>query len=67
MSHKFYKPARARLQRSELAVPGSSPKMFDKALNSEADYIFLDLEDPVSPKEKISARPNIIKPHKEMK
>ena len=49
MSHKFYKPARSRLQRSELAVPGSSPQMFEKALNSAADYIFLDLEDAVSP------------------
>ena len=47
MSHKYYKPARSRLQRSELAVPGSSPKMFEKALNSDADYIFLDLEDAV--------------------
>ena len=66
MSHKFYKPARARLQRSELAVPGSSPKMFDKALNSEADYIFLDLEDAVSPNDKISARANILKALSEM-
>ena len=41
MSHKFYKPAKSRLQRSELAVPGSSPKMFEKALNSKADYVFL--------------------------
>ena len=40
MSHKFYKPARSRLQRSELAVPGSSPQMFEKALKSEADYVF---------------------------
>ena len=48
MSHKSYKPARARLHRSELAVPGSSPKMFEKALNSEADLVFLDLEDAVS-------------------
>ena len=39
MSHQFYKPAKSRLQRSELAVPGSSPKMFEKALNSIADYI----------------------------
>jgi len=39
MSHQYYKPARYRLQRSELAVPGSSPKMFEKALNSNADYI----------------------------
>ena len=49
MSFKYYKPARPRLQRSELAVPGTSPEMFEKALNSKADYIFLDLEDAVSP------------------
>ena len=61
MSHKQYKSSRTRLQRSELAVPGSSPKMFEKALNSNADYIFLDLEDAVSPNDKISARTNIIK------
>ena len=61
MSHKFYKPAKSRLQRSELAVPGSSPKMFEKALNSAADYIFLDLEDAVSPNDKLSARANVIK------
>ena len=60
MSHLYYKPKRARLQRSELAVPGSSPQMFEKALNSNADYIFLDLEDAVSPNDKISARENII-------
>ena len=42
MSHQFYKPAKSRLQRSELAVPGSSPKMFEKAFTSAADYIFLD-------------------------
>ena len=53
MSHRFYKPARSRLQRSELAVPGSSPKMFEKALSSSADYVFLDLEDAVSPNDKI--------------
>ena len=61
MSHQYYNPARTRLQRSELAVPGSSPKMFEKALNSNADYIFLDLEDAVSPSDKLSARENIIK------
>ena len=54
MSFKYYKPAKSRLQRSELAVPGSSPEMFEKALNSKADYIFLDLEDAVSPMDKIS-------------
>ena len=39
MSHQYYKPARSRLQRSELAVPGSSPKMFEKALNSNAEVL----------------------------
>ena len=66
MSHKFYKPARSRLQRSELAVPGSSPKMFEKALGSAADYVFLDLEDAVSPNDKITARANVIKSLNEM-
>ena len=66
MSFKYYKPARSRLQRSELAVPGSSPEMFEKALNSKADYIFLDLEDAVSPMDKISARQNVIKALKEI-
>ncbi len=66
MSHKFYKPARSRLQRSELAVPGSSPKMFEKALSSAADYVFLDLEDAVSPNDKITARANVIKSLNEM-
>ncbi len=66
MSHTSYKNAKFRLQRSELAVPGSSPKMFEKALNSDADYIFLDLEDAVSPNDKESARLNVIQALKEM-
>jgi len=66
MSHQYYKPATTRLQRSELAVPGSSPKMFEKALNSNADYIFLDLEDAVSPNDKLTARENIIKALKDI-
>ena len=66
MSHQYYKPAKSRLQRSELAVPGSSPKMFEKALSSAADYVFLDLEDAVSPNDKISARANTIKALNEM-
>jgi malyl-CoA/(S)-citramalyl-CoA lyase len=60
MSHTQYKPARQRLQRSELAVPGSNPGMFEKAADSSADYIFLDLEDAVSPGDKVRARGNII-------
>ena len=66
MSHKFYKPAKSRLQRSELAVPGSSPKMFEKALNSNSDYIFLDLEDAVSPNDKIPARQNVLRHSKKL-
>ena len=60
MSHLFYKEKKIRLHRSELAVPGSSTEMFEKALNSKADYIFLDLEDAVSPNDKVVARKNII-------
>jgi citrate lyase subunit beta/citryl-CoA lyase len=60
MSHTQYAPARQRLQRSELAVPGSNPAMFEKAANSAADYVFLDLEDAVSPGDKVQARKNVI-------
>ncbi len=66
MSYTLYNLRKARLHRSELAVPGSNPTMFEKALNSEADYIFLDLEDAVAPPEKIKARANIIAALKEM-
>jgi citrate lyase beta subunit len=60
MSHTRYEPVRQRLQRSELAVPGSIPTMFEKALKSEADYVFLDVEDAVAPDDKERARQNII-------
>ena len=66
MSHLYYKPRKIRLHRSELAVPGSSPKMFEKAITSNADVVFLDLEDAVSPQDKIPSRQNIIKAIKEM-
>ena len=45
-----------RRQRSELAVPASRPELFAKALGSDADYVFLDLEDAVAPAEKVGAR-----------
>jgi citrate lyase subunit beta/citryl-CoA lyase len=48
------------LQRSELAVPGSNPGMMEKAAASEADFVFLDVEDAVAPDEKEKARKNII-------
>ena len=34
--------------------------MFEKALKSEADFIFLDLEDAVAPDDKLQARKNVI-------
>jgi malyl-CoA/(S)-citramalyl-CoA lyase len=60
MSHTRYEPARQRLQRSELAVPGSQPALFRKALDSAVDYVFLDLEDAVAPGDKEQARRNVI-------
>lgn len=60
MSHTRHDPVTSRLQRSELAVPGSNPGMFDKALSSDADYVFLDLEDAVAPGDKEQARRNVI-------
>ena len=60
MSHTHFDPAATRLQRSELAVPGSNPGLFEKALASDADYVFLDLEDAVAPGDKEQARRNVI-------
>ena len=60
MSHTRYAPARQRLQRSELAVPGSNPALFEKAAASDVDYVFLDLEDAVAPGDKVQARCNVI-------
>ncbi len=60
MSHTRYEPVTPRLQRSTLAVPGSNPAMFKKALESEADVVFLDLEDAVAPADKEQARKNVI-------
>jgi len=60
MSFHIVDQARPRLNRSELAVPGSNPKMFEKAAASNVDVIFLDLEDAVAPDEKENARKNII-------
>lgn len=60
MSFFTIEPAPARLNRSELAVPGSQPAMFEKAAKSDADIVFLDLEDAVAPDDKPDARKNII-------
>jgi citrate lyase subunit beta/citryl-CoA lyase len=60
MSHTIHHLRKQRLQRSELAVPGSNPTMIEKAAASAADYVFLDIEDAVAPPDKEQARKNII-------
>ena len=60
MSFYIVNQAPARLNRSELAIPGSQPNMFEKAAKLDVDVIFLDLEDAVAPDEKEQARKNVI-------
>jgi malyl-CoA/(S)-citramalyl-CoA lyase len=60
MSFTTIEQATPRLHRSELAVPGSAPAMFEKAAASAADIVFLDLEDAVAPDDKVQARRNIV-------
>jgi malyl-CoA/(S)-citramalyl-CoA lyase len=60
MSFTIVEQCTPRLNRSELAVPGSSPQMFEKAAASGVDVVFLDLEDAVAPDQKEQARKNII-------
>ncbi len=61
MSFHTIAAARSRLNRSELAVPGSRPELFAKAARSPADIVFLDLEDAVAPDEKPAARAAVIR------
>ncbi|MEQ8654616.1 MAG: CoA ester lyase [Kiloniellales bacterium] len=61
MSFTIVEQATARLNRSELAVPGSNYRFIEKAADSAVDVIFLDLEDAVAPDDKAQARINIIK------
>ena len=60
MSFTIVEQATPRVNRSELAVPGTSPQLFEKAAKSAADVIFLDLEDAVAPDKKDEARRNVI-------
>jgi malyl-CoA/(S)-citramalyl-CoA lyase len=60
MSFTSIEPALSRLHRSELAVPGSSTALFEKAAKSAADIVFLDVEDAVAPDDKAQARKNIV-------
>lgn len=50
-----------RLRRSELSTPASNERMIEKAAASNADLVFLDLEDSVAPNEKEGARAKVIK------
>ena len=45
-----------RLRRSELSTPATSEKMLAKAAASDADLVFVDLEDSVAPAAKRGAR-----------
>ena len=60
MSFTTIEQATPRLHRSELAVPGSVPAMFEKAAKCAADVVFLACEDAVAPDDKVAARKNII-------
>jgi malyl-CoA/(S)-citramalyl-CoA lyase len=51
---------KARLHRSELAVPGTNLRAIEKAPTLGADVVFLDLEDAVAPDDKEQARANVI-------
>src|SRR6187200_1694276 len=51
---------KARLHRSELAVPGTNVRAMEKAPGLGADLVFLDLEDAVAPDDKLAARANVI-------
>ena len=60
MSFTTVEQSLPRLHRSELAVPGATPALFEKAARSAADVVFLDLEDAVAPDDKDKARRNVV-------
>ncbi|MBI3711247.1 MAG: CoA ester lyase, partial [Proteobacteria bacterium] len=51
--------SKVRPRRSALYVPGSNPRMLDKARTLEADVLLFDLEDAVAPDKKAEARDNV--------
>lgn len=53
-------PRPRRLRRSELAVPGTEVAKMAKAAASQADLVFLDLEDAVAPNAKALARERVV-------
>ena len=55
-----------RAVRSLLAVPATRRSMVEKALASDADAVFLDLEDAVAPDDKAAARGDVARALKEL-
>jgi len=55
-----------RAARSLLAVPATRRKMVEKALASDADAVFLDLEDAVAPDSKAAARGDVVRALEEL-
>jgi citrate lyase subunit beta / citryl-CoA lyase len=53
---EFSESERNRPRRSRLYVPGNRPRFIEKALDSGADGLILDLEDSISPDRKFEAR-----------
>lgn len=44
MSFSTIRQAPAQLNGSDIAIPGSRPRMFEKAVKSSADVVVVDLE-----------------------
>ena len=55
-----------KIPRSLLAVPATKQKMVEKALASDADAVFLDLEDAVAPGGKAGARGDVVRALEEL-
>jgi citrate lyase subunit beta/citryl-CoA lyase len=55
-----------RAARSLLAVPATRRNMVEKALASDADGVFLDLEDAVTPDDKAGARGDVVRALREL-
>ena len=50
----------SRARRSVLSVPGSNPRMLEKAQGLDVDEVVFDLEDAVAPDAKETARANVV-------
>ena len=49
------------LRRSQLGIPGNESQLVDEAIESDADEVFIDLEDSLAPSEKNAARKELIR------